>query len=63
LDQVETLDAFYVTDCAGGTATVQTTHPRTGVAVNLLFSPEAPPAYSFDGAGFWWATLSFLVLP
>ena len=61
-DQVEALDAFYVSTLAGGALSFGWKHPRTQAAVTYRF--VEPPSYKPVKRGSaWQASLKLEVLP
>lgn len=58
--QTATLDAFYVTDLAGGATPFDWTHPRTGAACVMRFTE--PPGYT-PVEQFYRATLRLEIMP
>jgi len=61
-DQLETLDAFFMTTIAGGALSFDWKHPRNGTAVTFRFIE--PPSYSPVARGtVWHASLRLEILP
>lgn len=61
-DQVEALDAFYVSTLAGGALSFDWKHPRTQAAVTYRF--VEPPSYKPVKRGSaWQASMKLEVLP
>jgi len=59
--QVDTLDAFYLTDLQGGALSFDWTHPRTQAAVQFRF--VAGPRYAPQSQTDWLAQLRLEIVP
>lgn len=59
--QVATLDAFYLTDLAGGTLSFTWVHPRTLAGVTFRFVSR--PGYVPESGASWLADLDLEILP
>lgn len=60
-DQVDTLDAFFIEDCAGGAIPFDWKHPRTNAPASFRF--VEPPTYTSLGGDCWSANVSVELLP
>ena len=58
---VATLDTFYATTTAMGSASFTWTHPRTGAAVDMRFM--GPPAYQAISNDLYQVSLTFQIDP
>ena len=59
--QVATLDAFFLTDLAGGALSFTWTHPRTLAAATFRFVSR--PSYVPESGASWLAELDLEILP
>jgi hypothetical protein len=63
-EQVDILDAFFLSDLAGGALTFEWVHPRTRVLSTLAFTECKPPVYNDAGGGEkFYADFSLDILP
>lgn len=59
--QLETFDAWYVSDLSGGTLPFDFPNPRTSVSKEMMFA--VPPTYTPAGGDFWKVGVKMQVLP
>lgn len=61
--QVDAFDSFYETDLAGGAASFDYTHPRTGAAITAAFRKEPQPVTPHSTSGNYLLRMELEILP